>query len=315
MTKSTALFSSPSAHQWTLGAAIFLSIFMTLLSYMLPFASHQVDSRQKVQQIQVHMKDLLETLHAPPSAHIMTNFHWPKQQESEEMGLPVVDAWTSLWWFRKLHTHAVVTTSWLVLAPLQLTSAGGRHVYSRQWHKRLGYCFVACSVCIAIGLMEIIVKRKVYGEPHWMAMTINILKWIYFVASLVLALWWPRRKKQYSAEQRIQRHKVWIMRHVTMGYTVAFQRFLMFVVGPALHAMLWRRFLAEENNVNVDDTMDRAVPRMLTSLEMQQWYNVTSVVAMTIPPLLVEWVVIRRSWFDTLGSATALKHTTTSKLE
>ena len=272
-----------------IGVAVYLSIFMSLISLLLPFASHDTDSRDKVEIIQVHMKELLEKLQAPPSSHIMSNFDW-------ENGLPVVDAWTSLWWFRRFHTHSVVTTTWLVVAPLQLYSLGGKRLYSRQWHRRVGYVFVIASACIAIGLMEIIGKGKVYGKPFWLAMAINIFKWAYFVVSLYLALWWPRQT-QHSMKQRIQQHKVWMLRHVSMGYTVAFQRFLMFVVGPMLHGMLWERYGL------MDNSTDTPMPRMLTSLEMQQWYNVTSLAALSIPPILVEWGVIRQRSFGQLGIA------------
>ena len=111
---------------------------------------------------------------------------------------------------------------------------------------------------------------------------------------------------------RIQQHKVWMLRHVVMGYAVAFQRFLMFVVGPMLHALLWERFSANDG-IETNSTDAAAMPRMLTSLEMQQWYNVTSLVAMTIPPLLVEWGVIRRASFRGVGVAS--KSTSRSTLK
>jgi hypothetical protein len=82
------------------------------------------------------------------------------------------------------------------------------------------------------------------------------------------------------------------LRHVTMGYTVAFQRFLMFVVGPSLHATF---------RIVQVPAMDWN--RMLTSIEIQRWYNVTSIVAVIIPLVLMEKLVIQRPFLLKLGTA------------
>jgi hypothetical protein len=133
-----------------------------------------------------------------------------------------------------------------------------------------------------------------HGQPHWLAMTINISMVAYFVASLMLALGWYPSPLPKGTEIQQQHHKTWILLHVTTGYTVAFQRFLMFVVGPLLHATL--------QMVQVPG-MDWN--RMLTSIEIQRWYNVTSIVAVVIPLVLMERFVfvIQRPFFLTLGAA------------
>jgi hypothetical protein len=271
-------------YQKVLGTAVFLSFFMACITCLvIPIPSESINSQEKVLLVDQGMNDLLDALSVPVSVRIMTNFSWPN-------GLPVVDAWTALPWFRQLHTHRLVTMTWLIVAPLQLASLGGIRLYNRTWHQRMGFLFTGCSSCIALGLMEIIYRRRVYGQPHWLAMVINIAKVTYFVTSLLLALgWsWPPLRKGTKIYQ--QNHKVWILRHVTMGYTVAFQRFLMFVVGPILYAML-RMVQIPGNELN----------RMLTSIEMQQWYNVTSIVSVIIPFVLVEKFVIQHPFFLNLG--------------
>jgi hypothetical protein len=189
--------------------------------------------------------------------------------------------------------------TWLIAAPLQLTSLGGKKIYSPKFHRVLGYLFVVCSTCIAMGLMEIIGTRRVYGQPHWLAMLINVSKVTYFVVTLILAVWRYSPARKPTLENRKQRelqHKIWIIRHVTMGYTVAFQRFLMFVVGPMLHAAL--------TTINVPGIDE---DRMLTSNEIQQWYNVTSIVAVALPFLLLEQFVMQHSFLETLGASTSAR--------
>jgi hypothetical protein len=277
----------PPLYHKALCSAVFLSFFMSCITYViLPLPSEGTNSREKVLLVEQGMKDIMDILSAPPSVRIMTNFSWPN-------GMPIVDAWTSLSWFRQLHTHHIVTTTWLIVAPLQLASLGGIRWYNRTWHRRIGTLFACCSTCIALGLIEIIGKQRVYGQPHWLAMLINISKLLYFVASLMLALgWYYKTPLQVGREIHQQHHKAWILRHVTMGYAVAFQRFLMFVVGPLVHATL-RMMQIPGMNLN----------RMLTSIEIQQWYNVTSILAMVIPMLLVEKCVIQRTFFIKLGTA------------
>lgn len=266
----------PPVYRKVMVVALLLSCFMTCVTFLvLPAPSQSIDSREKVLVVEQGMLELMDAVDAPPSVRIMTNF-------SQPTGLPVLDAWTSLPWFRQLHTHRLVTMTWLILAPLQLASLGGQQLYSRAWHRRMGYVFVGSSSCIAMGLMEIIGKGRVYGEPRWLAMLINITKVIYFVASLVLAVGWYNNLKE---------HKKWILRHVTMGYTVAFQRVLMFVAGPALHATI-RMISLPEIDTN----------RMLTSEEMQQWYNITSIVAVVVPFALLERYVLQGPFLDSLGS-------------
>lgn len=288
--RDVAVWPTPSIYGTALYSAMFLSFFMSCITLLLlPLPTQAVDSREKVLVVEQEMISLMDSLSAPPSVRIMTNFSWPN-------GLPVVDAWTPLPWFRQLHTHWLVTMTWLIVAPLQLASLGGTKLFSRKWHRWLGYVFAFCSSCIAMGLMEIIGSGRVYGQPHWLAMVINISKVSYFVMSLILAVWWysPRRRSLSKSKMQLElQHKMWILRHVTMGYTVAFQRFLMFVVGPLLHAAV-----AMINLPQFD------AERMLTSIEIQQWYNVTSVVAVVVPFLLMERYVIQGSFLETLGTRT-----------
>lgn len=237
--------------------AIFLSIFM-LAVYLPPPRGGEVDSEEKVIAIWEEFQKVAKEL--GPSLPAMLNFRWND-------GSMWQSAWVDERLVRKLHFGIVPVVSWLVLAPLQMTQSI-RSQYPRL-HRRCGYVFFLISSGISTGVMILISKGKVMGHPHWAAVVLNVIKVSYFVLSMIMAIRHARRRE-------LSLHQEWVLRHVAMGYSVSFQRVLLIVIGPVLHAA--------------------GIIRDLDRTELQTYYNITTLLSLLVP-LVVEYHISKRKSF------------------
>lgn len=254
-------------------SASILSMFMLLVFLSPKIRNEHVNTREMVQlqtdELVQNAKELDN-----PSMHVMLNF------THLEDGTPNQYAWIDLYWVRKLHFGILPVTTWLMIAPFQLSS-GFRLKYP--WlHRKLGYIFFISSSCIAIGLSILISTGRVLGYPHWLAMAMNIFKTSYFLISMYIAYRAAVIQRNYVVHQK------WIIRHVAMGYTVSLQRILLIIIGPMLHANGWL-------------PMEVANIEELTSKELQIWYNLTTIVALLIPLMIVE----TRLWWCSSSSSSS----------
>jgi len=231
-----------------------LSLFMISTHLSTYPRSENLDSRHQVEVLKETFGKMSKDL--GPSAQHMMNLTW-------DSGDPMGAAWIPLYWVRKLHMGAIPVYSWLVIAPIQV-SASMRRNYP--WlHHLLGYIFFVASSAIVLGLVLLMASGRVYGYPHWLAMTMDISKLGYLASSLLMAIW-------HAQQRNLQHHQRWITRHLAMGYTVSFQRVVLLVVGPILHAYGW-----------VD---------LPTSHHKQIWYNFTTFVS-TVPLVVIVELSLR----------------------
>ena len=242
-----------------IATASFLSIFMLLIFLSPKIRNENLNTREIVHLQMEELAITAKELHNP-SMHAMLNFTWLD-------GTPQQYAWINLYWVRKLHFGLLPVTTWLIIAPFQLSNAF-RLKYP--WlHRRLGYAFFFASSCVAIGLLILISTGRVLGYPHWLAMAMNICKATYFLVSMYRAYIAAAVHHNYTVHQK------WICRHLTMGYTVSFQRILLIIIGPMLHA---------QGSLPIEiENQDR-----LTSKELQIWYNLTTLLGLLIPLVIVE---------------------------
>eukprot|EP00752_Nemacystus_decipiens_P002559 g2400.t1 len=115
--------------------------------------------------------------------------------------------------------HILPAGLWSVIAPLQLSpTLRARHPAA---HRRLGRLFMFMSASIAIGVFPLIVsgassfRRSAFVDGSMFAFA------AYFLGTGLLAVQCARRK-------RFSDHRVWILRHVAMGYSVHLQRLVAF---------------------------------------------------------------------------------------
>ncbi|CAM9626791.1 unnamed protein product [Ectocarpus fasciculatus] len=113
--------------------------------------------------------------------------------------------------------HILPAGLWSVIAPLQLSpSFRAKH---RTAHRRLGRLFIFMSVSMALGVVPIvlsgasIIRRSVVVDGGLFALA------GYFLVTGVLAV-------THARNRRFADHRVWILRHVAMGYSAHFQRLL-----------------------------------------------------------------------------------------
>ncbi|CAN0001710.1 unnamed protein product [Ectocarpus sp. 4 AP-2014] len=124
--------------------------------------------------------------------------------------------------------HILPAGLWSVIAPLQLSpSFRAKH---RTAHRRLGRLFIFMSISISLGLVPLVLS----GAPTTPASRTTLgpsalidsrdgrgalLFAGYFLVTGLLAVHHARNK-------RFADHRVWILRHVAMGYSVHLQRLL-----------------------------------------------------------------------------------------
>ncbi|CBJ26364.1 conserved unknown protein [Ectocarpus siliculosus] len=113
--------------------------------------------------------------------------------------------------------HILPAGLWSVIAPLQLNpSFRAKH---RTAHRRLGRLFIFMSVSMALGVVPIVlsgaslIRRSVAVDGGLFTLA------AYFLATGVLAATHARSK-------RFADHRIWILRHVAMGYAAHVQRLL-----------------------------------------------------------------------------------------
>lgn len=246
MGRSSSSFCPPSS---VVVLCAFLSFFMGIIHIATNPATEHIDSPEKVELLKVETVKNIKDL--GPSVSKMLNL-------TSDDGEPVVASFQDLFWVRKLHMGHLSVLPWLIIAPLQVSSKV-RGSFPRL-HRTLGYVFFTSSAALCTGLTLLVATGRVHGYPHWLSLLINICKLCYFATSLIMSLRFARARK-------LRLHQRWITRHLAMGYTVSFQRILLFIVGPLLHA----------NNLFVQEPTIR---------DMKIWYNATTLVS-TVPPILV----------------------------
>ncbi|CAN0143557.1 unnamed protein product [Ascophyllum nodosum] len=117
--------------------------------------------------------------------------------------------------------HILPAGLWSVIAPLQL-SRTFRSKF-RTAHRYLGRLFVTMSLSIGIGLIPILRMDEhlpVRPIPRTrIDAALTLLCAAYFIWTALLAI-------NHARNKRIAEHRVWMLRHVAMGYTVHLQRVL-----------------------------------------------------------------------------------------
>ncbi|CBJ26363.1 conserved unknown protein [Ectocarpus siliculosus] len=112
--------------------------------------------------------------------------------------------------------HILPAGLWSVIAPLQLSpSFRAKH---RTAHRRLGRLFIFMSVSISLGLVPLVLSGAP-TTPNWSNGRESLVFAGYFLVTGLLAVHHARNK-------RFADHRVWMLRHVAMGYSVHMQRLL-----------------------------------------------------------------------------------------
>ncbi|CAM9951603.1 unnamed protein product [Ectocarpus sp. 12 AP-2014] len=112
--------------------------------------------------------------------------------------------------------HILPAGLWSVIAPLQLNpSFRAKH---RTAHRRLGRLFIFMSVSISLGLIPLVLNVAP-KTPDSRGGSGALLFAGYFLVTGLLAVHHARNK-------RFAHHRVWMLRHVAMGYSVHMQRLL-----------------------------------------------------------------------------------------
>eukprot|EP00903_Cladosiphon_okamuranus_P010592 g10016.t1 len=126
--------------------------------------------------------------------------------------------------------HILPAGLWSVIAPLQLSPTfRARHPTA---HRRLGRLFMFMSASIAFGLAPLILSgatKEVRKLAVLDASPLAIM--VYFLAAGLLAVHHARNK-------RFAEHRVWMLRHVAMGYSVHMQRLFGYLTWWALPLFL-----------------------------------------------------------------------------
>ncbi|CAB1096874.1 unnamed protein product [Ectocarpus sp. CCAP 1310/34] len=115
--------------------------------------------------------------------------------------------------------HILPAGLWSVIAPLQLNpSFRAKH---RAAHRRLGRLFIFMSVSISLGLVPLVLgvapTTTATGDSRGGRGALLFAG--YFLVTGLLAVHHARNK-------RFADHRVWMLRHVAMGYSVHMQRLL-----------------------------------------------------------------------------------------
>ncbi|CAM9427008.1 unnamed protein product, partial [Hapterophycus canaliculatus] len=113
--------------------------------------------------------------------------------------------------------HILPAGLWSVIAPLQISpSFRAKH---RTAHRRLGRFFIFMSTSIAFGIVPIALVGV--NEPgHSVVKSAFVIAIsAYFLVAGLLAVRHARNKKFAD-------HRMWMLRHVAMGYSVHLQRLL-----------------------------------------------------------------------------------------
>ncbi|CAM9434711.1 unnamed protein product [Scytosiphon promiscuus] len=113
--------------------------------------------------------------------------------------------------------HILPAGLWSVIAPLQISpSFRAKH---RTAHCRLGRLFMFMSVSIALGVVPIVRSgASKFGHSVFEG-TVVLACALYFLVVGLIAVRQARNRKFAS-------HRVWMLRHVAMGYSVHMQRLL-----------------------------------------------------------------------------------------
>lgn len=240
-------FSSGLRHSQ--GASIFLTVFMVVAFVALNPRSEHVDSFAALKIREAGDKEL---------AKAVGTAVFPVMNFTLSDGSPVAKNWVDMPWARKFHMGAVPVLTWLLVAPIQLSSSlRKRFPYL---HRSLGYAFFLASACLSFGLLLIVISGRVYGYPWIVGFLLNVFKLSYFMLSLAKSLYFAKRRN-------LQLHQKWVTRHLAMGYTLSVQRVLLLGFGPLLQVA--------------------GVLKVVSNNGVQIWYTITSVLS-TAPSLYVE---------------------------
>eukprot|EP00904_Undaria_pinnatifida_P011405 jgi/Undpi1/7395/HiC_scaffold_22.g09868.m1 len=114
--------------------------------------------------------------------------------------------------------HILPAGLWSVIAPMQLSPTfRSKH---RTAHRRMGRLFIAMSVSMSIGIVPIVIRgANKLDEQTVPFQAVMLALTAYFLVAALLAVYHARGK-------RMAKHRVWILRHIAMGYSVHLQRLL-----------------------------------------------------------------------------------------
>ncbi|CAN0444644.1 unnamed protein product [Ascophyllum nodosum] len=110
--------------------------------------------------------------------------------------------------------HIFPAGLWSLIAPLQLSERFRSK--NRTAHRYLGRFFVAMSMSIGIGLIPLVQMDK--DRPHVNGAMV-LLSAAYFLSTALLAI-------NHARNKRFSEHRVWMLRHVAIGYSVHLKRVL-----------------------------------------------------------------------------------------
>eukprot|EP00752_Nemacystus_decipiens_P002558 g2399.t1 len=167
--------------------------------------------------------------------------------------------------------HILPAGLWSVIAPLQLsTTFRARH---RTAHRRLGRLFIFMSASIAVGLVPLVLSgatKEVRESTVFEGAPIAIM--VYFLAGGLLAV-------RHARNKRFAEHRVWMLRHVAMGYSVHMQRLLGYLTWWALPWVMpsaYTDLTAEGANLRSDVFTSYFVVGVLVtvgSMEVWLWHT------------------------------------------
>ncbi|CAM9576177.1 unnamed protein product [Pylaiella littoralis] len=113
--------------------------------------------------------------------------------------------------------HILPAGLWSVIAPLQLSPTfRAKH---RIAHRRLGRLFILMSVSISLGLVPIVLSGATSLRKSVFVDGSTITLAAYFLVAGLLAV-------RHARNRRFSDHRLWMLRHVAMGYSVHMQRLL-----------------------------------------------------------------------------------------
>ncbi|CAM9745554.1 unnamed protein product [Laminaria digitata] len=114
--------------------------------------------------------------------------------------------------------HILPAGLWSAIAPVQL-SPTFRSKHSTA-HRRMGRLFIAMSVSMSFGLVPIVMSGATKLDEVTVPLSLVLVTLnAYFLVAGLLAVYHARSK-------RMAEHRVWILRHVAMGYSVHLQRLM-----------------------------------------------------------------------------------------
>ncbi|CAM9434924.1 unnamed protein product, partial [Scytosiphon promiscuus] len=106
--------------------------------------------------------------------------------------------------------HMLPAGLWSVIAPLQLSPTfRAKH---RTAHRRLGRLFILMSISISLGIVAIVRSGVSHLRKSAIVDAGLLVLAAYFLVTGLLAT-------VYARQRRYTDHRVWILRHVAMGYS------------------------------------------------------------------------------------------------